>query len=94
MHVDHPSYEHHQFKPYRLISLFFKALRLEYRDYSIWRKFDYEYEKDRLAIDLINGSPILREWVDDPQSEIGDFEKINLTDEALWREQVHPILMY
>jgi hypothetical protein len=33
-------------------------------DYPLWRDFAYEYEHDRLAIDLINGSPLLREWVD------------------------------
>jgi hypothetical protein len=32
-------------------------------DYPLWRDFAYEYEHDRLAIDLINGSPLLREWV-------------------------------
>ena len=36
-------------------------------DYPLWRDFPYEYEKDRLAIDVINGSPLLREWVDDAQ---------------------------
>lgn len=94
MHVDHPSYNHHQFKPYRLVSLFFKALRLEYSDYSIWRKFDYEYESDRLAIDLINGSPLLREWVDDREGTIADFEKINLRDENQWRSSIAEFTLY
>jgi len=31
----------------------------------LWRNFTYEYERDRLAIDLINGSDLLRQWVDD-----------------------------
>ena len=33
-------------------------------DYELWRDFPYEYERDRLAIDLINGSELLRQWVD------------------------------
>src|SRR5690606_18508434 len=65
IHVDHPSYKHNLFKPYRLIALFFKALRSLYPEYPIWRDFPYEYEFERLAIDLINGGPFLREWVDD-----------------------------
>ena len=35
-------------------------------DYPLWRDFPYEYEFDKLAIDVINGGTGLREWVDDP----------------------------
>lgn len=84
IHTDHPSYNHHQFKPYRLISLFFKAVRLEYPDYQIWRNFPYEYEFERLAIDVINGGPQLREWVDDKTATAGDFERILQPDEKGW----------
>jgi len=94
LHVDHPHYKHDQFKPYRLISLFFKSLKQEYKDYPLWRQFDYEYEKERLAIDLINGSPLLREWVDDPSGTIGDFEKINAIDEKQWLEETREFLLY
>jgi uncharacterized protein YbbC (DUF1343 family) len=94
MHVDHPKYQHENFKPYRIVSLFFKALRMEYPDYQIWRKFDYEYESDRLAIDLINGSSLLREWVDDKSSKVSDFENINLKDELFWRETSKEFHLY
>jgi len=94
IHTDHPSYKHFEFKPYRLITLFFKALRFEYSDYPIWRKFDYEYETNRLAIDLINGSPILREWVDDPKSKISDFEELNHKDESQWASTIEDLLLY
>lgn len=94
MHVDHPSYDHHAFKPYRLVSLFFKALRLERPDYQIWRDFPYEYETDRLAIDLINGGPELREWVDDKAALPGDFEKKQELDESSWKKQIKPYLLY
>ena len=36
-----------------------------YPDYPLWRDFAYEYEHGKLAIDVINGGPLLREWVDD-----------------------------
>lgn len=94
IHVDHPTYNHYQFKPYRLVALFFKALRLEYPSYEIWRQFAYEYEHDRMAIDLINGSPILREWVDDTSAAKNDFEKLNLVDERLWKEATAQYLLY
>ena len=32
-------------------------------DYDLWRDFPYEYEFGKLPIDVINGSPLLREWV-------------------------------
>ena len=32
----------------------------------------YEYEHNRLAIDLINGSELLRQWVDDSAATPGD----------------------
>lgn len=94
IHVDHPSYNHFDFKPYRLIALFFKTLRIEYPQYKIWRDFNYEYESDRLAIDLINGSPLLREWVDDSEGLIGDFDKLIQIDEKNWELQIAEHLLY
>ncbi len=41
------------------MALAFKALRRLRPDYPLWRDFLYEYERDRLAIDVINGSDLL-----------------------------------
>ncbi len=94
VHVDDANYNHQQFRPYRVFSLFFKALRTLHPGYLLWRDFHYEYEKDRLAIDLINGSPFLREWVDDPQASVPDFEKRVSADESAWLETRRPFLIY
>ena len=94
IHVDHPSYKHHLFKPYRLTALFFKALKLQHPGYSLWRDFPYEYEFDRLAIDLINGGPDLRLWVDDPKSKPADFDRLLIPDEKLWKKQRAKFLLY
>jgi uncharacterized protein YbbC (DUF1343 family) len=94
IHLDDESYNHHEFKPYRLIALWFKAIRHVYPDYKIWRDFHYEYEKDRLAIDLINGGPLLREWVDDPSKAVAEFEAALQVDEAIWLESRRPHLLY
>ena len=94
IHVDDRSYKHEVFKPYRLISLWLKAIRNLYPDYPIWRDFHYEYEKTRLAFDLINGGPQLREWVDDRAAVAADFDKICLPDEKAWLEQRRPFLLY
>ncbi|HUP57275.1 MAG TPA: DUF1343 domain-containing protein [Bdellovibrionota bacterium] len=94
LHVDDADYDHVAFKPYRLVSLWFKAIRLVHPSYEIWRDFPYEYETDRLAIDLINGSPLLREWVDDAQAMPGDLEKICRPDEEAWEASRREFLLY
>ena len=65
IHAEGPFYDHQAFKPWHLQALAFKAIRRLYPDYDLWRDFPYEYEFGKLAIDVINGSPLLREWVDD-----------------------------
>ena len=94
IHVDGPFHDPEAFKPWRLVALAFKALRQLSPGYDLWRDFAYEYEHDRLAIDLINGSEILRQWVDDPAAEPGDLETLARADEAAWREEIRPLLLY
>jgi len=94
IHVEDARYEHAAFRPWRLQALAFKAIRRLYPDYPLWRDFAYEYEHDRLAIDLINGSPLLREWVDDPASTADDLERLAGVDEAAWRNASRPFLLY
>jgi uncharacterized protein YbbC (DUF1343 family) len=93
-HVEDGSYDHHTFQPWRLQALAFKALRRVHPHYELWRDFPYEYEYGRLAIDLINGSDLLRRWVDDPQAEAADLDAIALADEATWRAQRDELLLY
>lgn len=95
IHVEDPEhYDHHAFKPWRLQALAFKALRLQAPDYPLWRDFAYEYEHDRLAIDLINGGPALREWVDDAAAQADDLEAITRPDEEAWSAERAPYLLY
>lgn len=94
IHVDDGAYAHDTFKPWRLMAAAFKAIRALAPDYPLWRDFAYEYEHDRLAIDLINGSTVLREWVDDPAATAGDLEAIAAADEARWREAREGLLLY
>ena len=94
IHCEGPYYDHAAFKPWRIQALAFKAIRRLYPDYPLWRDFAYEYEHDRLAIDLINGSPLLREWVDDPASQAVDLDRQTCPDEAAWKEQSLAFLLY
>ena len=94
VHVDDPHYDHARFRPWRLIALAFKALRAQRPDYPLWRDFPYEYEHDRLAIDLINGGPELREWVDDPAATPADLDALAAPDEASWADERADVLLY
>jgi uncharacterized protein YbbC (DUF1343 family) len=94
IHVDDPAYDHEAFKPWRVQALGFKAIRRLYPDYDLWRDFPYEYVFDRLAIDVINGGPGLREWVDDSESAPGDLDAVTVPDEQAWLEARRPFLLY
>ena len=94
IHTDNSAYRHEIFKPYRIAALILKSIRLEYPDYNIWRSFPYEYETERLAIDLLSGGTFLREWVDDANSNADDLEKRLTRDEALWSEYRTSSLIY
>jgi uncharacterized protein YbbC (DUF1343 family) len=94
IHSEGSFYEHEEFKPWRLQSLAFKAIRKLYPDYGLWRDFPYEYVFDKLAIDVINGSSLLREWVDDPAAGPGDLDELTIPDEEDWAEQRRAFLIY
>ena len=95
IHVEDPThYQHEHFKPWRLQALAFKALRLQAPDYPLWRDFAYEYERGRWAIDLINGGPLLREWVDDPAAAPEDLDAAALRRRTAWEKARQPFLLY
>ncbi len=94
IHVEAAAYDHVRFRPWRLMALAFKAIRLLRPDYPLWRDFPYEYEHDRLAIDLVNGSPLLREWVDDPAAMPVDLDTLARSDEDAWLEERASVLLY
>jgi uncharacterized protein YbbC (DUF1343 family) len=96
IHAEGPHYDHTAFKPWRLQALAFKAIRNLYPDYDLWRgeEFKYEYTNDVLAIDVINGGPGLREWVDNRSATPADLDKPAKHDEQLWAEQIAPHLLY
>ncbi len=94
VHVEDASYDHEAFRPWRLQALAFKALRVLRPDYPLWRDFPYEYEHERLAIDLINGSELLRRWVDDPAATPADLDAVAIPDEDAWRGEREDVLLY
>lgn len=94
IHAEGSSYDHHAFQPWRIQALGFKAIRVLYPDYPLWRDFPYEYEFGKLAIDVINGGPALREWVDDCAATPADLDRLTTPDEQAWQETIRPFLLY
>ena len=75
IHTDYPQYRHDVFRPFRLIARFLKALRTAAPDYDIWRYHEYEYELKRTPIDVINGGPWLRLWIEDKNLDYADLDR-------------------
>ena len=94
IHAEGEAYDHQRFKPWRLQALAFKAIRALFPEYPLWRDFPYEYAFGKLPIDVINGGPALREWVDDPAAVAGDLEALAEADERAWLEARAPFLLY
>ena len=96
IHAEGAHYKHDAFKPWRLQALAFKAVRRLYPSYALWRgtDFKYEYTNDVLAIDVINGSPLLRLWVDDCAATAADLDVLTAPDEAAWIDARKPYLLY
>jgi len=89
-----PKADYTAFKPWRLQALAFKAIRNLQPDYDLWRDFAYEYVFDRLAIDVINGGPALREWVDDFAAAPGDLDALASADEKRWAAETAEFRLY
>lgn len=95
IHTEDPTlYDHEAFKPWRVQALAFKAIRRLYPSYELWRDFPYEYAFGKLPIDVINGSPLLREWVDDANAAPVDLEALTLPDEQAWAAERAKYLLY
>jgi uncharacterized protein YbbC (DUF1343 family) len=94
IHAEGPGYDHAGFRPWRLQALAFKAIRALHPDYPLWRDFPYEYAFGKLPIDVINGSPLLREWVDDGAATPGDLDALAVADEAAWLDARQLYLIY
>jgi uncharacterized protein YbbC (DUF1343 family) len=94
IHAEGTFYDHPAFKPWRVQALAFKAIRRLQPDYDLWRDFPYEYAFGKLPIDVINGGPGLREWVDDASSTAADLDAIAKPDEQAWSDESRRFKLY
>ncbi len=94
IHTDGPYYNHLKFKPFRIVALMLKAIRELYPKYEIYRDFEYEYTKNVLAFDVINGGPKLRHWIEDQTAKPKDLEKMLSADEKSWLKVAKKYYLY
>lgn len=93
-HTDGLSYKHEAFKPFRLVALMLKVIREMHPDYPIYRDFAYEYVRDRLAFDVINGGPALKDWIENSRSTPKDLDAALAKDEKSWAKERRRYLLY
>lgn len=93
-HTDAQSYNHEQFKPFRLTALMLKVIREMHPKYPLYRDFAYEYVKDRLAFDVINGGPALKNWIENPKATPKDLDLALAKDEKSWLKERKKYLLY
>ncbi len=94
IHVADSAYEHQSFRPWRLVAALLKALRAIDPQFHLWRDFAYEYEHGRLAFDVINGGPRLRQWIEAADASAAELDAVTTLDEQAWREQRRGSLIY
>ena len=94
IHTDFPGYRHAEFRPYALIAACLKTIRRLAPGYDLWRFHDYEYEPGRTPVDVINGGPGLRHWVDDDSQGFADLAQQMDADIARWLDERRPHLIY
>lgn len=93
-HTDALSYKHEAFKPFRITALMLKVIREMHPKYPIYRDFAYEYVTDKLAFDVINGGPALKDWIENSKATPKDLDKALAVDEKSWAKERRKYLLY
>ena len=94
IHTEGPGYDHQASSPGASRRSPSRRFAVCIPDYPLWRDFAYEYEHGKLAIDVINGGPLLREWVDDASATPQDLDVLALPDEQAWLSERQQHLRY
>lgn len=82
LHVTHPQ----AVRSYRGTAQLMAALKASHPDALQWRQPPYEYETEKLPIDILSGSPTLREAIDSG-AEGPDLDRVCRVDAIGWMER-------
>lgn len=94
IHIDIKSYKHKKFRPYRLACALMKAAFEQLDSQRMWKQPPYEYELEKLPIDILSGNDFLRKWVEDKSAKYKDLDEYLLKDEKAWAKSSKPYLLY
>ncbi len=94
MPTDTPLYRPAKFKPFRLVALMLKCVRELHPHYDIYRDFAYEYVVNKLAFNVINGGPKLKDWIEDPKATPADLDRALKADERSWVQETKKFRLY
>lgn len=83
------------FRPYRTTVCLLDAITRVHSDQTLWRDPPYEYETQRMPIDILSGHAVLRTRLDQRHA-LSDTELRSLTQADLesWRQRVAPHMIY
>lgn len=87
-------YDETTFQPYRLTCLFLKCVKKAHPDFDWMQPPPYEYEYEKMPIDILSGDDFLRNWIEDPNAFTMDLEAKLSPDEKSWTEQRKRFLLY
>ncbi|MFW5729283.1 MAG: hypothetical protein ACOCYG_06420, partial [Spirochaetota bacterium] len=87
-------YDPRWFSPYRLVAAILKSIHQVHPGLKLWTDPPYEYEYDKVPIDVITGGPRFREWVEDPVAGWAQLESMLRADEDAWRHSSRDRWLY
>ena len=92
IHITNPADA--RFQPYRLMAVFLKCFRKIHPEFEWILPPPYEYEFEKLPIDILSGSTYLREWIENDQASVQDLETHLQEGEQAWRDEIQTYLIY
>lgn len=92
--AEKPFYDASRFHPFRFVAALLKAIRQVHPGLTLWTEPPYEYEYDRIPIDVITGGDRFRKWVDDPAARWTDLENEVRDDLRSWGDESARFRLY
>ncbi len=89
LHVTDP----HAYRPYTTTVTLLSAIHSLWPGEALWRQPPYEYEKEKMPIDILSGSSVLREAIDAGNDGENLAARTRLEPTAWWHD-VAPHLLY